>query len=232
MEKPQYPMRINKYMAHQGISTRRGADELISKRKVMINGRVAVLGDKVERDDVVELSPSVTGKKYDYFAYYKGADETANDDKGALITFLNKTNMFPAGQLERGIEGLMILTNDGRLTERMLSGNHEREYVIETKKPYSLGILKKITDGLYIENDKTMGAKAEEINEDKFKLILKDEKKHEVRRILSHFGYEPKEIKRTRIANITSSGMLIGNTKPIKGAELEKFLTLLGLRNI
>src|SRR5262245_9004480 len=122
--KPEYPMRINKYLAMKGHSTRRGADELIAKRAVTINGRRAVLGDKVNQGDDVQVSAKSKPERYEYYAFYKPVGVVThspqNGEKG-ILAYVKRNDLFPIGRLDKESDGLIILTNDGRITDRLLN---------------------------------------------------------------------------------------------------------------
>ena len=142
---PEYPMRINKYLAQKGYATRKAADTLIEKRRVFINNKRAVLGDKVFETDVIEvrLDKRNPSEKLVYFAYNKprgiithspqGDEET--DIRENIPEVVGQFNVFPVGRLDKDSHGLIILTNDGRVTDRLLSPTreHEKEYVVRTK---------------------------------------------------------------------------------------------------
>ena len=122
-------MRINKYLALKKISTRRGADELVEQKKVFINGKLAVLGSKVLEKDIVEVK-GAEKKEYKYFAYNKPI---------GIETDSPKENLFPLGRLDKASHGLMILTNDGRITDQLLNPKyvHEKEYLVIHFHPHS-----------------------------------------------------------------------------------------------
>lgn len=128
----EYPMRINKYLAHEGISTRRGADELIVKGKVLVNGNVAVLGEKVNKGDKVEMRGKSAAKKYLYYAYNKPVGVIAHSPQLGEKDIKKSVpmNVFPVGRLDKDSSGLIILTNDGRVTDRLLNPgyDHDKEY--------------------------------------------------------------------------------------------------------
>src|SRR3989344_8839788 len=130
MEKQTYPMRINKYLALNKYSTRRGADELVRKKQVFINNELAVLGDKVEETDKVEVRFRGKQKPYIYIAYNKPkgiVTHSAQEGEQEIKTAVAVKDIFPIGRLDKDSNGLIILTNDGRITERLLGPNHLHE---------------------------------------------------------------------------------------------------------
>ena len=135
----EYPMRINKYLAHEGISTRRGADELIVKGKVLVNGRVAVLGEKVNKGDKVEMRGKSAAKKYLYYAYNKPVGVIAHSPQLGEKDIKKSVpmNVFPVGRLDKDSSGLIILTNDDRVTDRLLNPgyDHDKEYRVRVAEP-------------------------------------------------------------------------------------------------
>ncbi|MBY0376792.1 23S rRNA pseudouridine synthase F, partial [Patescibacteria group bacterium] len=163
-EEGAYPMRINKYLALKQISTRRGADELIASKKVFINGKLAVLGSKVEDKDEVEVRGHKP-KAYVYYAYNKPVGvETSSPKEG----------LFPIGRLDKASHGLLIVTNDGRITEALLSPlyDHEKEYIVHTKEKLRSNFKQKMEKGVDIEGYKTKKCKVDIIGTNKFKIIL------------------------------------------------------------
>jgi 23S rRNA pseudouridine2604 synthase len=212
----EYPMRINKYLAFKNISTRRGADALVEGKKVFINGKLAVLGDKVNEDDKVEVRGAKT-PEYVYFAYNKPIGiETASPKEG----------LFPIGRLDKASHGLLIVTNDGRITEALLSPDydHEKEYVVQTTKNLRSSFKTKMEAGVNIEGYKTKKCKVEIINENTFKIILTEGKKHQIRRMCSALFQEVQDLKRIRIMNIHLGALKPKAMREIKGKELSTFL--------
>jgi 23S rRNA pseudouridine2604 synthase len=212
----EYPIRINKYLALKNISTRRGADELISKKKVYINGKLATLGSKVNEKDIVEVK-GVPKKEYRYFAYYKPI---------GVETESPKEGLFPIGRLDKASHGLLILTDDGRITDRLLNPKyeHEKEYVVKTKEKLRSSFKQKMEAGVNIEGYKTKKCKVTILNDFTFRIVLTEGKKHQIRRMCSALFQEVADLKRERIMNIK-----LGNSKPkslreIKGKELSTFL--------
>lgn len=212
-----YPMRINKYLAWKKISTRRGADELIEKKKVFINGKLAVLGDKVKESDIVEVK-GAKPKEYLYFAYNKPIGLETNSPKEGL---------FPLGRLDKNSNGLMILTNDGRITDQLLNPKylHEKEYVVKTKEKLRSNFKQKMEAGVNIEGYVTKKCKVTIINDFTFRVILTEGKKHQIRRMCSNLFQEVADLKRERIMNIKLGSLKSGAFKEIKGEELALFLS-------
>ena len=209
-------MRINKYLAWKKISTRRGADDLVEKKKVFINGKLAVLGSKVNEKDLVEVK-GAKQKEYLYFAYNKPIGvETSSPRK----------DLFPLGRLDKNSHGLLILTNDGRITDQLLNPKyfHEKEYIVKTSNKLRSSFKQKIEFGVNIEGYITKKCKVAIVNNFTFRIILTEGKKHQIRRMCSALFQEVSDLKRERIMNIK-----LGNLKPnafreIKGEELVVFL--------
>jgi len=225
MKDPKFPMRINQYLAWQKHSTRRGGDELVKKKQVLINGRFAELGDKVNEKDVVEVLKSKKPKGYLYFAYNKPIGETTDTP-----IFLNK-DIFPLGRLDKDSHGLMLLTNDGRVTDRLLNPeySHEKEYVVSTKEKLRANFKQKMEAGVDIEGYKTKKCKIEILNGSTFRITLTEGKKHQIRRMCVALHNEVRDLKRTRIMNIRLEKLPPGSHRSIGGEELKTFLKSLGL---
>lgn len=228
-EKPDFPMRINKYLALQKHATRRGADELIQNRQVWINGRLAVLGDKVNQSDKVEVK--FKGQKpegFVYIAYNKpkgvATHYAGGEDDAAYPKELK--NVFAVGGLDKDSHGLIILTNDGRITQGLLSSKHgyEREYVVTTKNPLRSSFKEKMRAGVKIEDGPTQGCKVKILNEKNFRVILTEERKHQVRRMCSALFQEVDDLQRVRILNVSLGTLKPGSWRKIEGEELKKFL--------
>lgn len=211
-----YPMRINKYLALKKISTRRGADELVKEKKVFINGKLAVLGSRVNEKDKVEIKGAEI-KKYVYFAYNKPI---------GIETTSPKEGVFPLGRLDKNSHGLLILTNDGRITDQLLSPKyfHEKEYVVKTSNKLRSSFKEKMEKGVNIEGYETKPCKVKIINDFTFKVILTEGKKHQIRRMCSALFQEVADLKRERITNIKLGNLKPSGLREIKGQELALFL--------
>ncbi len=241
-------MRINKYLADQQYASRRKADELITAGKVFINGRKAVLGDTVSETDKVEVK--LTGKEIEpvYYAYYKPigivTHSPQNDDidiKTAIQSQLKSSekalNLFPIGRLDKDSHGLLILTNDGRITSKLLDPDedHEKEYIVETKERLTQDFDMRMERGVVIKdgNDekfKTKPCIVHILGDRKFSIILTEGKKHQIRRMTESIGPHVVDLKRIRIMNIELGHMSPNTLRKLKGEELTEFLKLLNIK--
>lgn len=252
---PLFPMRINKYLALKNYSTRRGADDIITSKKVFINGTLAVLGDKVNETDKVEVRyRGKTAPQFFYFAFNKPVGMTTGAEKvsssttrqvgGKIINTvsvidiiaslpkeLQSLKLFPVGRLDKESHGLIILTNDGRVTDRLLNPKfeHDKEYEVVTARPLRTNFKEKIEAGLNIEGYVTKSAQAKQLGEKKFAITLTEGKTHQVRRMVSALFNEVADLKRTRIMNVRLGNLASGTTRKLEGKELSDFLTGLGL---
>jgi 23S rRNA pseudouridine2604 synthase len=230
-------MRINRYLAHKKLTTRRGADELIKKKKVLINGRIAILGDKVIESDAVEvLEKQPKPEHFLYLAYNKPRGIVTNLPQGdereiADIMPKTKDKVFPIGRLDKESRGLIILTNDGRITDRMLNPqyDHEKEYHVTVNKHFSPSFLKILSNGVKLNDYTTKPAKTERLDDTKFSIILKEGRKRQIRRMCSAVNFEVVDLQRVRIMNITLGNIKENQVRAIEGAELKQFLGCLGL---
>lgn len=236
LENAEYPMRINKYLAHQGVATRREADELVARGKVLINGTVAVLGDKVEASDTVELAGKTTGKAYRYYAYHKPvgvithSPQLGEKDIAQSIA-KGLRGVFPIGRLDKDSSGLMILTNDGRVTDRLLSPeyDHEKEYRVRTHDPIRDSFRSYMEKGINIEGYVTRPCTVRKTGPKSFNITLTEGKKHQIRRMVAALHNTVDVLERTRIMNVRLEDLKPGAWREITGAELKTFLGALGL---
>ena len=234
MEEIKYPVRINKYLALQKICARREADELILQKKVKINDRVAVLGDKVLENDKVVVEK--LNKKLVYLAFNKPkgiiTHSPQNEEKEVkdILNFADK--IFPVGRLDKNSSGLIILTNDGRATDRLLNPehNHEKEYIIKVNKNIDNLFLKKMAEGVILDDRyKTKKCIITKISSERFSIILTEGKKHQIRRMCDALGFGVVNLERRRIMNIKLGNLLPGDYREIKGYELSELLKNLEL---
>lgn len=217
-------VRINKYLASQNITTRKGADVLIKNKKVFINGKLAILGSKVNESDEVVVKEEKTKKNYKYYAY--------NKPRGLATPEIYTEGLFPIGRLDKDSQGLLILTNDGRITDKLLNPKyiHEKEYLVKTLNKLRSSFKQKMEVGVQIEGYKTKPCKIKILNDHQFKIILTEGKKHQIRRMCSALFQEISDLKRIRILNIELDNLKSGNLRELKGKELEIFLKNIGVK--
>ena len=232
-------MRLNKYLAHQGTASRRESDMLIEQGQILVNGKTAVMGQKVDRTDVVTLKGSTKEKKY--LAYYKGRGiithspaENETDIAYRLARDYGITNVSPVGRLDKDSEGLIILSNDGRITGPLLDpeAQHEKEYEVMVDKPINPMFVRAMSAGVEIERYRTKPAKvtASKSNDKRFSIILTEGKKHQIRRMCAALGFQIQTLKRVRVTNIKLDGLKPNQYRKIAGPELQEFLKELGVQ--
>lgn len=231
-------MRINKYIASQGIASRREADDLIVAKQVTINGALAEMGQQVQENDKVEVTGKTKSKTY--YAYYKGRGVITHSPGAGEVDIamrLSKdyglTDVAPVGRLDKDSEGLIILTNDGRVTSPLLDPEsaQEKEYDVLVDKPINGMFLRAMEAGVDIEGYRTKPAKVTKSNKNdkRFTIVITEGKKHQIRRMCAALGYQIQTLKRTRIINITVDKLKPNQYRKIAGSELQVFLNTLGV---
>ena len=236
----EYPIRLNKYIAHQGLASRREADALITKKQVLVNGQSAPLGYLVQATDTVTVKNK--GPKKRYLAYYKGrgiithspaAHET--DVAMRLKKDYDITDLNPIGRLDKDSEGLLLLTNDGRLTGPLLDpeSGHEKEYDVIVDKNLNGQFIKHMQTGVDIEGYRTKPATVtpHQTNSKRFRIIVTEGKKHQIRRMCAALGYQVQTLKRVRIMNIELGKLKPNQYRKLAPEELAAFLTALNVAN-
>lgn len=232
MEKIIYPIRINRYLALNNHCSRREADKLIEKKIVKINGKIAVLGDKVGENDIVEVDKKAkhTLKENVYFAFYKPVGMVTHSPEAGEKSIASVQGLpgdvFPIGRLDKASHGLIILTNDGRVTDKLLNPeyDHEKVYEVAVDKKISNFFVRHLEEGIQLEDFKTKPAKVEKLSDNKFKIILSEGKKHQIRRMCAAFDYAVRDLKRVRIMNVKIEELRPGQKRKLVGEELDKFL--------
>lgn len=231
-----FPMRINKYLAVKGYATRKDADLLITKNHVFVNGERAQVGMSIKETDVVEVK--TPRKSYVYLAVHKpiGLSTLANEkgEKDILSLFpsdLKRLRLFPLGRLDKASSGLIIVTNDARVTDRLLNPkyDHEKTYVVTTKEPLRASFKEYMEKGVDIEGYVTKPTSVHIQGEKQFEITLKEGKRHQIRRMVVAMHNEVTSLKRTSIMNITLGKLSSGAYRRLDDKELGIFLTSLGL---
>lgn len=206
--------RLNKYLSEAGYCSRREADRLIDAGRVTINDVVPEMGTKVAPDDIVKVDGEIIGerkKDFVYLAFNKPVGIVCTTDtrveKDNIIDFINyPKRIFPIGRLDKPSEGLILLTDDGDIVNKILraSNNHEKEYVVTVDKPISQTFIQRMAGGIYIEELKQRTKKCEVKKTDKytFSIILTQGLNRQIRRMCEYLNYEVQTLKRIRIMNI------------------------------
>ena len=224
--KIEYPIRINRFFALKNVCSRREADELVARGAVFINGKKAAIGDKVVKGDTVEVEAGAQTKKQACFAYNKPEGEEISNSQKKI------EDVFPVGGLDKNSRGLVIFTNNGRIASRLLDQQqqYEREYVVSTDKSITNTFLKAMSHGVQLEDVKTRPAEVKKKSDTAFRIIMFEEKKHEIRRMCANLGWTAVDISRVRIANICLGNLAAGAFREIKGKELADFLDSIGVK--
>ncbi len=204
--------RINKYLSEIGYSSRREADKLIREGKVTINGEIPEIGYKVEEGDQVEVEGQKIVKstiKKIYLAFNKPVGIVCTTDKRVepdnIIDYINyPTRIFPIGRLDKLSEGLIFLTNDGDIVNKILRArnNHEKEYIVSVNRPINKKFINSMSNGVQILETTTKNCFVEQLGPKKFKIILTQGLNRQIRRMCESLGYRVKFLKRVRIMNI------------------------------
>ena len=205
--------RINKYLSEAGYCSRRVADRLIEEGKVTINGRVPEIGTKVQERDLIEVNGQKIEKsrkqKKIYLAFNKPVGIVCTTDKRVetnnVIDFIKyPKRIFPIGRLDKPSEGLIFLTNDGDIVNKILRSrnNHEKEYLVSVNHPINKDFIQKMSNGVEILGTKTKNCFVKELGPKKFKIILTQGLNRQIRRMCESLGYRVRSLKRVRIMNI------------------------------
>lgn len=228
--------RINKVLAARGVASRREADALIAASQVLVNGVPATLGQRVSDTDVIDVRGAPTVKRY--FLYHKprgvlthspAAGET--DIETELLKTHQLRGLAPLGRLDKDSDGLLLLSDDGRLTGPLLdpAAGHEKEYDVTVDKPINHWFLKHMAAGVDIEGYQTKPTTVTPNKRDttRFRIVLTEGKKHQIRRMCAALGYQVVSLTRIRILFLTIDGLTAGAIRPLTAAEVTKLLKIL-----
>ncbi|EEE39506.1 pseudouridine synthase [Prochlorococcus marinus] len=205
--------RINKYLSEVGYCSRREADRLIHEGKVTINGKIPKIGSKVEESDQVEVKgqriKKITGQKNIYLAFNKPVGIVCTTDRKVepnnVIDFIKyPKRIFPIGRLDKLSEGLIFLTNDGDIVNKILRArnNHEKEYIVKVNRQINSDFIQSMSSGVEILDTITKNCFVKQLGPKKFKIILTQGLNRQIRRMCESLGYRVRSLKRVRIMNI------------------------------
>lgn len=233
-------IRLNKYLADKNYASRRGADILIQQRRVFVNGERAVLGQMVKEGDVVEVVGR-EAQENEYFAYYKPRGVVTIGAQGEEKEIKDITDfppgIFPLGRLDKDSEGLIIMTNDGRITDPLLSpeSEHEKEYTVTIGQPVTHQLLVQLSQGVKIgnvgkiRNYQTKKTEIRRRTKNSFDIILREGKNRQIRKMCGALGVKVTRLKRFRIINVKLRGLRSNTYRKLKDKELKEFLGALGM---
>lgn len=220
---------LNKYISETGFCSRREADKYIEQARVSINGNVAIKGNRVQEGDLVEIDgePVKTKDKIVYIVFNKPAGITCTTDlkdKDNIISFINyKSRIFPVGRLDKPSEGLIFLTNDGDIVNKILraGNNHEKEYVVTVDKPIGGDFINKMSSGIRILDTVTKKCVVRQEGKNRFRIILVQGLNRQIRRMCQVCGYHVQTLKRVRIMNITITNLPVGKWRYFTADEIK-----------
>lgn len=230
-------VRINKYLTEIGFCSRRAADKLIQESRVTINGKVPELGTKIGDGDVVAVDGKIVSaaeeKRNVYLAFNKPPGIVCTTDtkreKDNIIDYINyPERIFPIGRLDKASEGLIFLTNDGDIVNKILRArnNHEKEYVVTVNKSIDGRFIQRMSNGIPILGQVTRKCYVEQLGPKKFKIILTQGLNRQIRRMCEYLGYRVLTLKRVRIMNIALD-VPIGKYREFTEDELTELNSLL-----
>lgn len=222
--------RLNKAISETGFCSRREADRLIEEGKVKVNGEVAGLGIKVVPTDKIEVDDELITKEVEniYLAFNKPVGITCTTDtaiKDNISDFINyPERIFPIGRLDKPSEGLIFMTNDGDIVNKILraGNNHEKEYIVSVNKKITQAFIRQMSNGVPILDTVTKKCKVKRINDHTFNIVLTQGLNRQIRRMCAHLGYEVSRLKRVRIMNIDLGKLKKGEYRHFTAEELKE----------
>jgi 23S rRNA pseudouridine2604 synthase len=225
-------IRLNKFISNSGLCSRREADKLIEDGRVYVNGMKCTSGHQVGPKDLVEVNGRVikaktqTEKVYLAFNKPEGITCTTEDSvKGNIVDCINyPEKIFPIGRLDKFSQGLIFMTNDGDIVNKILrAGNeHEKEYVVVVDRPITNEFIRKMANGVPILDTVTKKCKVELLSKNRFKITLTQGLNRQIRRMCEHLGYQVKALQRIRIMNVELGKLKLGNWRHLRPAEIEQ----------
>lgn len=229
-------VRINKYLSEIGYCSRRAADRLLEQGRIIVNGKKPELGTKVTPTDLIAVDGIPIKKPEDahvYIAFHKPIGIVCTTDtkkeKNNIVDYINyPKRIFPIGRLDKPSEGLILLTSDGDIVNKILRArnNHDKEYIVRVDKPITNRFLERMASGIPILGTVTKKCEIEKIDALSFRIVLTQGLNRQIRRMCEYLGYEVKKLKRIRIMNIHLD-LPVGQWRDLTQTEFEELQRLL-----
>ena len=226
-------MRINKLLSNYGYCSRKEVRRLIEDKRIIVNGKLCEQGQWVEEsDDILLDGEKVQKKEKIYLALNKPKGivcTSSREIKDNIIDFLNYKNyVFPVGRLDKDSQGLILMTNDGDLANKIISSEnyHEKEYVVTVDKDFDDEFICKMSNGVNVLDTVTRPCKVRRINNNTFNIILTQGLNRQIRRMCKTLGYNVIKLERIRIVNVVSTGIEIGKWRELTKEEIKKLNSL------
>lgn len=224
--------RLNKYIASSGLCSRREADALIESGKVTINGQTAIQGSKVSDGDIVEVNGKRITPDDDmiYIAFNKPLGVTCTTDRrdpSNIIDYIGfNERIFPVGRLDKNSSGLILLTNDGSIVNKLLraENGHEKEYLVTVNRPYNKEFIQSMENGVPVLGQLTLPCKVRPCGDKSFKIILHQGLNRQIRRMCEYLGYKVTKLKRIRFMNIELGSLDTGKWRYLTSSEKKELL--------
>lgn len=228
--------RINKYLSEVGYCSRRAADKLLEEGRITVNGKVPELGTKVTKEDEIRVDGQLITEPKEphvYIAFNKPVGIVCTTDtkreQNNIVEYINHPQrIFPIGRLDKPSEGLILLTSDGDIVNKILRArnNHEKEYIVRVNKPISPKFLQEMRSGVPILDTITKKCEVDQIDTMTFRIVLTQGLNRQIRRMCEYLGYEVMKLKRIRIMNIKLD-MPVGKWRDLTEKEFSELQDLL-----
>lgn len=228
-------VRLNKFLSDAGVCSRREADRLIDAGRVKVDGTVAVMGQKVTKTQKIEIDskPIQRDDEKVVIAFHKPRGivcTTSKKDKDNIVDYINYgKRIYPVGRLDKDSSGLILLTNQGELVDKILRGSnfHEKEYIVTVNKKITPEFLRAMGSGVPILDTVTRPCEIEQISARTFRIILTQGLNRQIRRMCEYFDYRVVELTRVRVMNIRLGRLKEGTYRKVEGKELEELFGVL-----
>jgi len=231
-------VRINKYLSEAGVCSRREADRLIEAGKVMIDGKLAMTGSKVTDGQIIKVNGTTVTKEEELIllAFNKpvGVVCTTTDKQGKnnIVDYIGfEKRIYPVGRLDKESQGLILMTNDGEMMNKILKSvnGHEKEYVVQVDRPITEDFIHKMSNGIYLEelDRKTDNCFVKKEGKYSFRIILTQGLNRQIRRMSESLGYKVTRLERIRIMNIKLANLTVGQYRKVTEEEYKELCSML-----